>query len=123
VNNFFTLEISRQQKFVLLRSYQLVGIVLSLFVREDYVPFIREVHSEIVKVGFKGIAGNKGAISMRFNFHASSFCFTCAHFAAGSSNVEERNANYHEIMNNTMFRTSKGTYGIMDHEYAFSFIS
>jgi hypothetical protein len=52
------IEISKHQKFVLLRSYQLVGLVLSLFVREDHVPYIKEVHNEIVKVGFKGIAGN-----------------------------------------------------------------
>jgi hypothetical protein len=53
---------------------------------------------------------------MRFNFHSSSFCFTSAHLAAGNSAVADRNANYNEIMQNTIFRTSKGPRTIMEHE-------
>jgi hypothetical protein len=46
------------RKYVLLRYYQLVGIMISVFVREDQIDFFREVHSERAKVGFKGIAGS-----------------------------------------------------------------
>ena len=52
--------IKKQKKFIILRSYQLVGILLTIFVREDQIPNYREVYSEIAKVGFRGIAGNKG---------------------------------------------------------------
>lgn len=42
-------------------------------------------------------AGNKGAAAIRLVFHATSLCFVCAHFAAGQSQVNERNADYNEI--------------------------
>lgn len=41
--------------------------------------------------------GNKGAAAIRCVFHATSLCFVCAHFAAGQSQVNERNADYNEI--------------------------
>lgn len=109
--------INKYKKFILLRSYQLVGILLSVFVRDDQIGNFREVHSEIAKVGFRGIAGNKGAVSIRFSYGESNFCFTCAHLAAGQSAVEERNRDSADIMANTTFRTSKGQLLIKDHEY------
>jgi phosphatidylinositol-bisphosphatase len=108
--------IGANKKYVILRSYQLVGILLTVFVREEQAMLFRDVHSEIAKVGFGGIAGNKGAISIRFNFHQTSFCFTCAHLAAGQNNVEERDRDYNDIITNTSFRTGKGTVTIFDHE-------
>jgi hypothetical protein len=108
--------IRRHYKFILLRSYQLVGIVLCVFVREDQISKFRDVQSEICKVGFKGIAGNKGAISIRFNYDNESFCFTCSHLAAGQNKVDFRNKDYNDVIAGTIFRTSKGTLSILDHE-------
>lgn len=108
--------IQKYHPFVILRTYQLVGLVLTVFVRQDQINYYREVHSERAKVGFKGIAGNKGAISIRFNYHQNSFCFTCAHLAAGQNNVEERNRDYQDILSSTSFRLSRGRVGILDHE-------
>lgn len=110
--------ISKNRKFVVLRSYQLVGLVLSIFVREDQLNNFRDVSQEIVKVGVKGIsskfnAGNKGGITIRFEYHRSSFCFTCAHFCAGQNYTEERNRHYFEIFQNTKL---SGHRTILDHE-------
>ena len=58
---------------------------------------------EMVKTGLGGAAGNKGAVAMRFLFHSTSLCFVCAHFAAGQSQVKERNADYHEISRKICF--------------------
>lgn len=103
-------------QFVELRSYQLVGLVLAVFVRKDQIQNFREVHSERSKVGFAGIAGNKGGISIRFNYHRTSFCFTCCHLAAGQSNIEERNQDWESICDSTLFRTTLGQLTIFDHE-------
>lgn len=97
-------EINKKHKYVILRHYQLVGILLSIFVKEDSVTDFRDVETEVSKSGFKGIAGNKGAVVIRFNYHQSSFCFICAHLAAGQKYVEDRNRNFHDIMNTTKFR-------------------
>lgn len=47
--------------------------------------------------------GNKGAAAIRMVFYATSMCFVCAHFAAGQSQVTERNADYNEITRRISF--------------------
>ena len=37
-----------------------------------------------------GVAGNKGAISFRFKYYQSSFCFTCGHFSGNSNETQQR---------------------------------
>ena len=63
----------------------------------------RDVAVDTVKTGLKGSAGNKGAVAIRFLLHSTSICFVCAHLAAGQSNVQERNANYHDISKRISF--------------------
>lgn len=41
-----------------------------------------------------GGGGNKGAVTIRFQFHSTSFCFVCCHLTAGQSQVKERNEDY-----------------------------
>ncbi|PRP73582.1 hypothetical protein PROFUN_02591 [Planoprotostelium fungivorum] len=113
--------ISKKRKFVILRSDQLVGIVITCFVPESEVNFYRDVQSEKAKSGFAGIAGNKGAVSIRFNYHQTSLCFTCAHLAAGQQNYQERTQNFSNILSTTQFRTVKGKIGIKDHSFVFFF--
>ena len=49
------------------------------------------------------VTGNKGATAIRFVFYSTSMCFVCAHFAAGQSQVAERNADYAEITRKVTF--------------------
>ena len=63
----------------------------------------RDVAVDMVKTGLGGAAGNKGGIAIRFAYHSTSMCFVCAHFAAGQSQVKERNSDYHEISNKIVF--------------------
>ena len=58
---------------------------------------------DCVKTGLGGATGNKGAVAIRFMYHSTSMCFICAHFAAGQSQVKERNADYHEISQKIVF--------------------
>jgi hypothetical protein len=60
-----------------------------------------------------GTYGNKGAIGVSFLIGDTSFAFIVCHFAAGSSNVEERNKDYWTICEGMVFcgRT------IEEHEY------
>ena len=57
----------------------------------------RDVSVEKVKTGMGGATGNKGGVAVRFLVHSTSVCFVCAHLAAGQSQVNDRNADYHEI--------------------------
>lgn len=63
------------------------------------------------------MAGNKGAVAIRFDYHDSSFCFLTAHFAAGQSNVEERNHDYRTIVDHLHFLRGKT---IDSHEWVAS---
>ncbi|KAI8391329.1 SacI homology domain-containing protein [Radiomyces spectabilis] len=89
--------------YVLLRSNQLVGAALIVFVKADIVENIRNVESAIKKTGIMGIAGNKGAVAIRMEYGDTSFCFLAAHFASGHSNYEDRNADFHTINQGLLF--------------------
>ncbi|EMR62059.1 putative synaptojanin 2 protein [Eutypa lata UCREL1] len=52
------------EKYVLLRSGQLVGAALCIFVKASSLPKIKNVEGSVKKTGMSGIAGNKGAVSI-----------------------------------------------------------
>ncbi|KAG5517864.1 hypothetical protein PMAC_000318 [Pneumocystis sp. 'macacae'] len=102
-----------KNEYVLLRSAQLVGSVLMIFVKEASVPFIKNVEGAIKKTGLKGISGNKGAVAIRMDYGNTQICFVTAHFAAGRFNYDERNRDYFTIANGLTFKRGRV---IMDHD-------
>ena len=48
--------------------------------------------------------GNKGGASIRFRFYDSTMCFVCSHLAAHRGNVSGRNADFHNIVDKTVFK-------------------
>ncbi|XP_035391519.1 synaptojanin-1 isoform X5 [Electrophorus electricus] len=108
--------ISRDHKYVLLASEQLVGVCLFVFVRPQHAPFIRDVAVDTVKTGMGGATGNKGGVAIRMLFHTTSICFVCSHFAAGQSQVKERNDDYNEITRKLSFPMGRLLYS---HDYVF----
>lgn len=63
----------------------------------------RDVAVDTVKTGMGGATGNKGAVAIRMLFHTTSLCFVCSHFAAGQSQVKERNEDFAEIVRKLSF--------------------
>uniref|UniRef100_A0A671PN39 Synaptojanin-1 n=1 Tax=Sinocyclocheilus anshuiensis TaxID=1608454 RepID=A0A671PN39_9TELE len=108
--------ISREHKYVLLASEQLVGVCLFVFIRPQHAPFIRDVAVDTVKTGMGGATGNKGGVAIRMLFHTTSICFVCSHFAAGQSQVKERNDDYNEIARKLSFPMGRLLYS---HDYVF----
>ncbi|XP_030746354.1 synaptojanin-1 isoform X1 [Sitophilus oryzae] len=108
--------LSRDCPYALVTYQQLVGVCLYVFVRPEHVPYIKDVAVDSVKTGLGGHTGNKGAAAVRLVFHATSLCFVCAHFAAGQSQVNERNADYNEITRKITFPMSRS---LNAHEYLF----
>ncbi|XP_020371201.2 synaptojanin-1 isoform X1 [Rhincodon typus] len=108
--------ISRDCKYVLLASEQLVGVCLFVFIRPQHAPYIRDVAVDTVKTGMGGATGNKGAVAVRMLFHSTSLCFVCAHFAAGQSQVKERNEDYIEIARKLSFPMGRL---LFSHDYIF----
>ncbi|PIA63797.1 hypothetical protein AQUCO_00201256v1 [Aquilegia coerulea] len=59
----------------------------------------------IISCGIMGCLGNKGAVSVRFCLHETSFCFVCGHLASGGKEGDEkhRNSDAAEILSRTSF--------------------
>uniref|UniRef100_A0A6Q2XEF8 Synaptojanin-1 n=1 Tax=Esox lucius TaxID=8010 RepID=A0A6Q2XEF8_ESOLU len=108
--------LSRDHKYVLLASEQLVGVCLFVFIRPHHAPYIRDVAVDTVKTGMGGATGNKGGVAIRMLFHTTSICFVCSHFAAGQSQVKERNDDYNEITRKLSFPMGRLLYS---HDYIF----
>jgi hypothetical protein len=99
--------------YVLLRSGQLVGAALMIFVKASILDQIKNVEGAIKKTGMSGIAGNKGAVAIRLEYASTSLCFVTAHLAAGFANYEERNRDYKTISHGLRFQKNRS---IDDHD-------
>ncbi|KAJ5328982.1 hypothetical protein N7452_009372 [Penicillium brevicompactum] len=100
-------------KYVHLRSGQLVGAAVLLYVKEDVLKYIKNVEGSVKKTGLSGIAGNKGGCAIRFDFSNTSVCFVTAHLAAGFANYDERNRDYEIIDRGLRFQKNRS---IADHD-------
>lgn len=100
------------ERYVLLRSGQLVGAALCIFVRTSVLHNIKNVEGSVKKTGLSGMAGNKGAVAIRFEYANTPICFVTAHLAAGFANYEERNKDYATIYHGLRFQRNRG---IDDH--------
>lgn len=99
-------------KYVLLRSGQLVGAALCIFVKASVLPHIKNVEGSVKKTGLSGMAGNKGAVAIRLDYANTPICFVTAHLAAGFANYDERNRDYATIDQGLWFQRNRG---IRDH--------
>ena len=100
------------EKYVLLRSGQLVGAALCIFVKTSALKQIRNVEGSVKKTGMSGMAGNKGAVAIRFDYANTQICLVTAHLAAGFANYDERNRDYATIHHGLRFQRNRG---IDDH--------
>lgn len=102
-----------EEEYILLRSGQLVGAALMIFVKSSAIGNIKNVEGSIKKTGMSGVAGNKGAVAIRMDYASTRLCFVTAHLAAGFSNVEERNRDYRTISHGLRFQRGRA---IEDHD-------
>ncbi|MCJ1286922.1 inositol polyphosphate 5-phosphatase [Xylographa opegraphella] len=103
----------KSEEYVLLRSGQLVGAALLIFVKSSVLKSIKNVEGSVKKTGLSGIAGNKGAVAIRMDFANTRICFVTAHLAAGFANYDERNRDYQTISHGLRFQRNRA---IEDHD-------
>jgi hypothetical protein len=106
------------EHYILLRSGQLVGAALCIFVKASALRNIKNVEGSVKKTGMSGMAGNKGAVAIRMDYANTQICFVTAHLAAGFANYEERNRDYNTIHHGLRFQRNRG---IDDHGQAAEF--
>ncbi|KAI9149699.1 Inositol-1,4,5-trisphosphate 5-phosphatase 1 [Blastocladiella emersonii ATCC 22665] len=100
--------------YVLVCDGQLVGAAIFIFAKSALTASIHSVEMSIVKTGMGGITGNKGGISVSLTAYDTPFCFVTAHFAAGQSNVEDRNDDFATIASESLFKRGRS---IPDHDH------
>lgn len=100
-------------EYILLRSGQLVGAALMVFVKSSALKKIKNVEGSVKKTGMSGMAGNKGAVAIRMDYGNTRICFVTAHLAAGFANYEERNRDYRTISHGLRFQRNRS---IEDHD-------
>ncbi|RCV31133.1 hypothetical protein SETIT_6G152300v2 [Setaria italica] len=91
-------------------SKQMVGIFVSVWTRSGLRRHVRHAGASTVGAGVLGRLGNKGAVSVRFLLHDTSFCFVCCHLASGGEvgDALRRNADAADILSRTSFLNSSG---------------
>jgi hypothetical protein len=102
-----------QDRYVRLRSGQLVGAALCIYVKSSVLPLIKHVEGAVKKTGLSGMAGNKGAVAIRMQFASTEMCFVTAHLAAGFANYDERNKDFQTINSGLRFQRNRS---IDDHD-------
>ena len=90
-------------KYTKLRSINLVGILLMIYVKDILSSEITEIMSSKCASGLFDIAGNKGGVGIRFNIFDTSLCFVNCHLAAHKNNIKGRNEDYHKIIQKLTF--------------------
>ncbi|XP_055620415.1 phosphatidylinositol 4,5-bisphosphate 5-phosphatase A isoform X2 [Toxorhynchites rutilus septentrionalis] len=113
-------EILKERDYVVIKTEQMQGLLLSVFARRKHLLHLRQVETEYTRTGLGGIWGNKGAVSIRLNVYGCSICLVNAHLAAHDHMLEERINDYEKIVQEHKFHV-KTKEAIFDHDYVFWF--
>lgn len=92
-----------EEKYVCSWSNQMGGLLLMMFMSSSEYVKIKHIEGDVKKTGFGGMASNKGAVAVSFNYSVTKFCILVSHLAAGLDNVEQRHNDYKTIVKNISF--------------------
>lgn len=95
-------------------TVRLVGMMLTIFVKESIFPLISKVCKSSIGTG-KFKLGNKGAVAVSLRLNDTLLCFVNSHFAAGVDDCEKRNSDYSQIMEKIFFNDTFRTRNIIEH--------
>ncbi|XP_073139893.1 type IV inositol polyphosphate 5-phosphatase 7 [Henckelia pumila] len=100
----------RHSRYCLAASKQMVGVFLTVWVRNELREHVRNIKVSCVGRGLMGYLGNKGSISISMLLHQTSLCFVCSHLTSGQKEGDElrRNADVVEILRKTRFPRVNG---------------
>ncbi|KAL8254976.1 hypothetical protein R6Q59_033197 [Mikania micrantha] len=99
-----------QSQYCLVASKQMVGVYLTVWVKNDLREHVRNMKVSCVGRGLMGYLGNKGSVSVSMLLHKTSFCFVCSHLTSGQKEGDElrRNSDFMEIVKKTRFPHVQG---------------
>lgn len=68
----------------------MVGILLLIYVKKQLISTITNIDSEVIKTGFEGHVGNKGACLIRFQIYDTEISVCDCHLEAGNKKLKRR---------------------------------
>lgn len=104
--------------YLLLRTEAIASMCLFLFVKKSHVSHVTQVAGSSKKTGLGGMAANKGACAVRFEYGLTSFALVTSHLAAGTNAVLERYNDYQTVIRGLTFTRN---YTITDHDHVLWF--
>ncbi|CRK90833.1 CLUMA_CG004523, isoform A [Clunio marinus] len=111
-------ELLHPHGYLVAKTEQMQGLLLTIFVKKKHLYHIREIESEYTRTGLGGMWGNKGGVVIRMTLYGCSVCIVNSHLAAHDEMVDERISDYLRIKEATTFSV-KQTPNIYDHDYVF----
>ena len=79
-------------------SESMGGVYCGALVRKDIYPEVRDCHITTIKLGANGMFANKAAVLFRWKIGEASLVAICCHLAPHDQNWEQRNNQWHEIV-------------------------
>jgi phosphatidylinositol-bisphosphatase len=86
-----------------LAEKQLVGMFLTVYVKEKLCSKVKEIKYESLGLGAMGTMGNKGGIGIRFRVFQTTFVFITSHFIPHMGGTAKRNQNFADILSQLDF--------------------
>lgn len=111
-------EVVGPHNYVRVAGERLQGLVTNIFVKRHHLPHLRDIHTCVVRTGFGGLWGNKGATSIRFSLYGCSVCIVNCHLAPHDAGYKERIDNFNAIIDGIQFPVTE-TSNILYHDYVF----
>ena len=110
---------TENDSYQIVTEIDLIGIYLIIFAKTSVIKYIKNFDSQIIKTGFMGSIGNKGACLLRFNINDSKIAIACCHLSAGQEMYESRRSEITDVLN-TSFKKYP-TINFKDYDYYFFF--
>ncbi|GAA5932015.1 uncharacterized protein JCM15063_001101 [Sporobolomyces koalae] len=99
---------TRRAEYEWLESKQLVGMLTIVYARKDIRKHISNISTASLATGFLGLMANKGVVGLRLRYKDTPITLLNSHLAAFSSQVQQRNAQFRDIVSQLKFPHVEG---------------
>eukprot|EP00392_Amoebophrya_sp_AT5.2_P016933 g17243.t1 len=89
---------ANKQLYLKLKGVGMIGQYSVVFVREELAPLVSKIESQDIPEGMGGMAGNKGAVLIKFQLLETTVCFANVHLESGVANASTRYGQLADIL-------------------------
>ena len=90
---------NKEEEYKLFNYESMGGVFSAILIKKELCGLVKDCNMSSKKLGANGILANKAAVILRLKICEASFCFIACHLAPHAQNYEQRNSQWHEIIN------------------------